>query len=154
MKKRTTLKINEETYTEEVSPHMTLLDYIRRNIGLTGSKESCGTGDCGSCSMIVDGEVVKSCLMLAVECDQADITTIEGLSENGQHHPLQVAFVKHWGTQCGYCTPGFVMAGKALLDENPNPTDEEIKHETAGNLCRCTGYVKIIDAIRDAADQT
>lgn len=152
-KKKTTLNINNEKYTDEISAHMTLLDYIRRNIGLTGSKEGCGTGDCGTCSMLVNGELVKSCLVLAVECDQADITTIEGLSEDEKLHPVQEAFVKHWGTQCGYCTPGFVMAGKALLDENPNPTDDQIKHETAGNLCRCTGYVKIIDAIKDAAKQ-
>lgn len=153
MKKKITIYINNEKYTEEVSTHLTLVDFIRNNADLTGSKESCGTGDCGSCSILVNGEVVKSCLVLAVECDQAHITTVEGLSENGSLHPIQKALVKHWGTQCGYCTPGFVMAIKALLDENPNPTEKEIKHEIAGNLCRCTGYVKIIDAVKEAAKQ-
>jgi carbon-monoxide dehydrogenase small subunit len=143
--------LNGATYEDTIPGNLTLLDYVRRNIGLTGSKESCGTGDCGSCSMIVNGEVIKSCLMLAVEADGKDVTTVEGLAKDGQLHPIQEAFVTNWGTQCGYCTPGFVVTAKALLDHNPNPTDDDIKHATAGNLCRCTGYVKIIESIKDAA---
>lgn len=151
MSKKITIYINNERYDSEIPDQMTLLDFVRVELGLTGTKESCGTGDCGSCSILVNGEVVKSCLVLAAEMDEQEVTTIEGLSENGKLHPIQESFVKHWGTQCGYCTPGFVMTAKALLDRNPNPSEEEIKHETAGNLCRCTGYVKIIDAIKDAA---
>jgi carbon-monoxide dehydrogenase small subunit len=151
MQSKININVNGEKYQSTVPSNRTLLDYVRRNLGLTGSKESCGTGDCGSCSMIVNGEVVKSCLVLAAECEGQDITTIEGLAEDGVLHPIQDAFVKHWGTQCGYCTPGFVMTSKALLDRNPEPSDDEIKHETAGNLCRCTGYVKIIDAVKEAA---
>ncbi|MET3506514.1 (2Fe-2S)-binding protein [Halalkalibacter oceani] len=145
------MKVNGEIYELAAPANRTLLEYVRRDLQLTGGKESCGTGDCGSCSMLVDGEVVKSCLVLAAECENSEITTVEGLTSEGALHPIQEAFVKHWGTQCGYCTPGFVMATKALLDRNPNPTEEEIKHETAGNLCRCTGYVKIIDAVKEAA---
>lgn len=145
------IAVNGENYTINVEDNRTLLDFVRRDLNLTGSKESCGTGDCGSCSMIVNGQVVKSCIIFAAECDGQEVTTIEGLSKNGELHPLQESFVKHWGTQCGYCTPGFVMTSKALLDRNPDPSEEEIKHETAGNLCRCTGYVKIIDAIKEAA---
>lgn len=151
MQSKININVNGEKYQSTVPSNRTLLDFVRRNLGLTGSKESCGTGDCGSCSMIVNGEVVKSCLVLAAECEGQDITTIEGLAEDGVLHPIQDAFVKHWGTQCGYCTPGFVMTSKALLDRNPEPSDNEIKHETAGNLCRCTGYVKIIDAVKEAA---
>jgi carbon-monoxide dehydrogenase small subunit len=149
--KKTIVTVNREKYESIIPGNVTLLDYVRRDLGLTGSKESCGTGDCGSCSMIVNGEVVKSCLVLAAECNEQEITTIEGLSDDGKLHPVQETFVKHWGTQCGYCTPGFVMTCKSLLDRNPNPSVEEIKHETAGNLCRCTGYVKIIDAVKEAA---
>ena len=151
MQRLTTFTVNGTRYEHMIQANQTLLDFVRRTLGLTGSKESCGTGDCGSCSMLVDGQVVKSCLMLAVEVDGKDVTTIEGLSADGRLHPIQEAFVRNWGTQCGYCTPGFVVTAKALLDRNPTPTDEEIKHATAGNLCRCTGYVKIIDSIKDAA---
>jgi carbon-monoxide dehydrogenase small subunit len=151
LQKTTKFILNGSTHTDAIPANLTLLDYVRRNVGLTGSKESCGTGDCGSCSMIVNGKVIKSCLMLAVEADSKEVTTVEGLAGDGQLHPVQVAFVANWGTQCGYCTPGFVVTAKALLDHNPNPTDDEIKHATAGNLCRCTGYVKIIESIKDAA---
>jgi carbon-monoxide dehydrogenase small subunit len=151
LQKTTKFILNGTTYADAIPANLTLLDYIRRNVGLTGSKESCGTGDCGSCSMIVNGEVIKSCLILAVEADGKEVTTVEGLAADGQLHPVQEAFVTNWGTQCGYCTPGFVVTAKALLDLNPNPTDDEIKHATAGNLCRCTGYVKIIESIKDAA---
>ncbi|WP_134702813.1 (2Fe-2S)-binding protein [Ammoniphilus sp. YIM 78166] len=151
MKRQTRLTINEEVYMEDIPAYMTLVDYLRRHAGMTGTKESCGTGDCGSCSVVMNGQVVKSCLVLAVECDGKEVTTIEGLAQDGNLHPLQTSFAEKWGTQCGYCTPGFIMAAKALLDRNPNPSDEEIKHATAGNLCRCTGYVKIIESIQDAA---
>jgi carbon-monoxide dehydrogenase small subunit len=151
LQRLTKFTVNGVHYEFAIPGNVTLLDFLRRNIGLTGSKESCGTGDCGSCSILVNGEVIKSCLMLAVEANGGDITTVEGLSEDGNLHPIQEAFVRNWGTQCGYCTPGFIITAKALLDRNPNPTDEEIKHATAGNLCRCTGYVKIIDSIKDAA---
>lgn len=151
MQRQTTITINNVIYETEIAGNRTLLEYVRMNLGLTGNKESCGTGDCGSCSMIVDGQVVKSCLILAAEMDGHDVATIEGLSKNGELHPIQQAFVNNWGTQCGYCTPGFIMTSKALLDENPDPTEDEIKHYTAGNLCRCTGYVKIIDSIKEAA---
>lgn len=151
MKKMTAFTLNGVTYKDDIPGHLTLLDYVRRTIGLTGSKESCGTGDCGSCSMIVDGHVIKSCLMLAVEADGKEVVTVEGLAEDGKLHPVQEAFVEKWGTQCGYCTPGFIITAKALLDRNPNPSDEEIKHATAGNLCRCTGYVKIMESIKEAA---
>jgi carbon-monoxide dehydrogenase small subunit len=151
MERKFKLKVNGENYETVVPSNRTLLEFVRRDLMLTGSKESCGTGDCGSCSMIVNGDVVKSCIILAAECNNQEVTTIEGLAEDGRLHPIQESFVKHWGTQCGYCTPGFVMATKALLDRQPDPTEEDIKHETAGNLCRCTGYVKIIDAVKEAA---
>ncbi len=134
-----------------VEPHRTLLDVVRRELGLTGSKEGCGTGDCGACSMIVDGRVVTSCLMLAVEADGSEIQTIEGLAQNGRLHPLQQAFIDHGAVQCGFCTPGMIVAAKALLDANPNPTSEEVRRGLAGNLCRCTGYTKIIEAVMAAA---
>lgn len=146
------ITVNGEKHELCTPASRTLLDFVRRDLFLTGSKESCGTGDCGSCSVIINGEVIKSCLVLAAECEDQEVVTIEGLSEDGAMHPVQAAFVKHWGTQCGYCTPGFVMTAKTLLDRSLEPTEEEIKHETAGNLCRCTGYVKIIDAIKEAAD--
>jgi carbon-monoxide dehydrogenase small subunit len=151
LQRQTTITINNVCYDTETPGNRTLLEFIRNQLGLTGSKESCGTGDCGSCSMIVDGKVIKSCLVLTQEMNGYHVTTIEGLSLGGELHPIQQAFVENWGTQCGYCTPGFIMASKALLDDNPHPSDEEIKHATAGNLCRCTGYIKIMDSIKQAA---
>ena len=132
-------------------PSMTLLDALRDELNLTGSKEGCGSGDCGACSVIVDGRLVCSCLMLAAEAQGARISTIEGLATGGKLHPLQQKFLEHAALQCGFCTPGLLMAAKALLDVNPDPTESEARYWLAGNLCRCTGYDKVIRAVMDAA---
>jgi carbon-monoxide dehydrogenase small subunit len=133
-------------------PAATLLDALRDELGLTGTKEGCATGDCGACSVIVDGRLVCSCLMLAPEAEGRRIQTIEGLAEGGGLHPLQQKFLEHAALQCGFCTPGLLMASKALLDANPEPTEEEARYWLAGNLCRCTGYDKVVRAVLDAAD--
>ncbi len=153
MKRPITLKINGQRHDVLVEPSATLLEAVRDQAGLMGAKEGCGTGDCGACSMIVDGRLVTSCLMLAVEAEGSDITTIEGLARDGQLHPLQQAFIDLGAVQCGYCIPGMILAGKALLDANPNPAPDEIRRAIAGNLCRCTGYTKIVEAIAAAATQ-
>lgn len=129
----------------------TLLEVLRNRLGLTGSKEGCGTGDCGACSVTLDGRLVCSCLVLGVEAQGRKVNTIEGLADGDNLHPLQSNFIKHAALQCGICTPGFLIASKALLDRNPNPTDEEIRFALAGNLCRCTGYDKIVRAVKAAA---
>ena len=129
----------------------TLLDVLRDRLGLSGAKEGCGTGDCGACSVIMDGDVVCSCLVLGAEAASRRIETIEGMSNGHELHPLQSKFLEHAALQCGVCTPGFLMAAKALLDRNPDPTEEEIRFWLAGNLCRCTGYDKIVRAVEDAA---
>ena len=129
----------------------TLLDLLRDRLGLTGTKEGCGNGNCGTCTVLLDGAPVNACLVLALEAPGREITTIEGLCADGELHPLQRALVEHAGTQCGFCTPGIVLAAKALLDENPRPTEGEIRHAIAGNLCRCTGYGKIVEAIAAVA---
>ena len=129
----------------------TLLDVLRNRLGLMGSKEGCGTGDCGACSTIIDGRVVCSCLVLGAEAQGRTIETIEGMADGGALHPLQTNFIEHAALQCGVCTPGFLMAAKALLDVNPDPTEEEIRFWLAGNLCRCTGYDKIVRAVQAAA---
>ncbi len=148
MKRHVTLKINgteEELYIE---PWWTLARVLREELNLTGTKVSCGTGDCGSCAVLVDGKVVKSCIYLAMKARGKEILTIEGLrGEDGGLHPLQQAFIEHFAIQCGYCTPGMILTAKALLDENPDPTEQEVREALAGNLCRCTGYVKIVEAI-------
>ena len=146
-----TLKINGEIYKLNVKSNVLLLDVIRDEIGLTGTKRGCDTGECGACTVLIEGKPVNSCLVLAIEVDGKDILTVEGLSKNGQLHPLQVAFVEEGAVQCGFCTPGVLLSAKALLNTNPNPTEEEIKTAIAGNLCRCTGYTKIIKAINSAA---
>ena len=128
-----------------------LLNVLRDNLGLTGAKEGCGTGDCGACSVTMDGRLVCSCLVLGVEAEGRDITTIEGMSSGEQLHPLQQQFIDHAALQCGICTPGFLVAAKALLDRNSDPTEEEIRYALAGNLCRCTGYDKIVRAVQAAA---
>ncbi len=131
----------------------TLLDSLRDRVGLTGVKEGCGTGDCGACSITLDGRLVCSCLVLGVEANGCEITTVEGMVENGKLHPLQDKFIEHAALQCGICTPGFLVAAKALLDRNPKPTEEEIRYALAGNLCRCTGYDKIVRAVQAAATE-
>jgi carbon-monoxide dehydrogenase small subunit len=147
------LKVNGTAHEVAVEPHWTLLEVVREQLGLTGSKEGCGTGDCGACSMIIrlgrdnHDRLITSCLMLAAQADGAQITTIEGLARNGELHPLQRAFIETGGVQCGYCTPGMIMAAKALLDRNPSPTLDEVRAGLAGNLCRCTGYTKIFEAV-------
>jgi len=133
------------------SPGTTLLDALRDELGLTGSKEGCGSGDCGACSVILDGKLVCSCLVLAVEAEGRRVETIEGLAEGGHLHPLQQKFLEHAALQCGFCTPGLLVAAKALLDANPDPTETEARYWLAGNLCRCTGYDKVIRAVMDAA---
>lgn len=132
-------------------PGTTLLDALRDELGLTGSKEGCGTGDCGACSVTLDGRLVCSCLVLAVEAQGRRITTIEGMADGGTLHPLQQKFLEHAALQCGFCTPGLLVAAKALLDVNPDPTEVEARYWLAGNLCRCTGYDKVIRAVMDAA---
>ena len=143
--------INGEAVEVLVQPYETLLDALRENLGLTRPKEGCGTGDCGACTVHLDGKPVASCLMLAVQARGRSVTTIEGLSDNGVLHPLQDAFVRHGVPQCGFCIPGVLMAAAALLAENPKPSEEEIRYGIAGNLCRCTGYTKMITAISEAA---
>ena len=135
-----------------VEPRKTLLAVIRDTIGLTGTKEGCSTGDCGACTVIVDGEPVTSCMMLGVSANGKEVTTIEGISSPGELHPVQQAFVEKGGYQCGFCTPGFIMAAKALLDDNPNIPEDEMRHALGGNICRCTGYTKIIEAVLSAAE--
>jgi len=131
--------------------HRLLLDLLRDEIGLTGTKEGCGTGDCGACTVYLEGRPVNSCLILSGELNGTEVTTIEGLKEGNEYHPIQAAFVADGGAQCGYCTPGMLMMAKSFLDENPDPTDEEIRFALSGNLCRCTGYAKIAEAVKDAA---
>ena len=143
--------INGRPYEANIEPNRTLLEVVRDELRLTGAKEGCGTGDCGACSMIVNGKLVTSCLMLAPQADGAEITTIEGLARDGELHPVQRTFIEKGAVQCGFCIPGMILAGKTLLDHNPTPTTEEIREAIAGNLCRCTGYTKIVEAIAAAA---
>ena len=151
MKKPLILRVNGEDYEIFTDSWKTLERVLRDDLGLTGVKEGCNTGNCGVCTVLIDGKAVKSCLVLAFQAQGKDILTIEGLSKSGLH-PLQQAFIDHFAIQCGFCTPGMVLVAKALLDENPNPTEEEVKLGLSGNLCRCTGYVKIVEAILAAAE--
>jgi len=143
--------VNGEPVEVLVQPYVTLLDALREDMGLTGPKEGCGTGDCGACTVHVDGRVVASCLMLAMQARGRKVRTIEGLAGTGALHPLQDAFVRHGVPQCGFCIPGVLMAAAALLAENPRPSEAEIRYGIAGNLCRCTGYTKMVTAISEAA---
>jgi aerobic carbon-monoxide dehydrogenase small subunit len=147
------LWLNGQAHEIAVEPNWTLLETVREALGFTGSKEGCGTGDCGACSMILDGRLITSCLMLAPQADGREVTTVEGLADNGTLHPVQQAFIDTGGVQCGFCTPGMIMAAKALLDQNKSPTFEEIRDGLAGNLCRCTGYTKIYQAVEVAAER-
>ncbi|RJR41345.1 MAG: (2Fe-2S)-binding protein [Desulfobacteraceae bacterium] len=144
--------LNGQQHTLEVSPWRTLLEMIREDLQLTGTKEGCGQGECGSCTVIMGGKSVNSCLVLAVEADGQEITTIEGLAKGEKLHPIQEAFVEHAGMQCGFCTPGMIMSAKALLDKNSSPSPKEIREGISGNFCRCTGYTKIIESIGAAAE--
>lgn len=149
--KRIKVTVNGILYELSVQPWETLLDVIREHLGLTGTKEGCGLGECGACTIIMDGKTVNSCLVLAVEADNRVITTIEGLANGDELHPIQEAFIKCGGLQCGFCTPGMIMSAKALLEQNPSPDEEEIRKAIAGNFCRCTGYTKIIESVKVAA---
>jgi len=145
--------VNGERVQIEVSARARLVDVLRETLGLTGTKEGCGVGECGACTVIVNGKAVCSCITLAAGLNGADVITIEGVSKNGELDEIQQAILDHHALQCGFCTPGIVMSAKALLDANPNPTTEEIQQAIAGNLCRCTGYQQVIDAIADAAER-
>lgn len=147
MKRKIVLNVNGEDYTIEAEANRLLLQALREEIGLTGTKEGCSIGVCGACSVIVEGRLVSSCLTLAVACEGKEITTIEGLAKGGKLHPMQQAFLEYGGFQCGICTPGQIIAAKALLDSNPNPSEEEVKEWMSGNLCRCTGYYKILESV-------
>ena len=148
-----TLTVNGQSYSREVEPRTLLVHLIREGLGLTGTHVGCDTSSCGSCTVIVDGLAVKSCTLLAVQADGSEITTVEGLASNGELHPIQEGFWEMHGLQCGFCTPGFLMASLQLLERNPDPSEEEIRHELEGNYCRCTGYHNIVRAIRYAADK-
>ncbi|MGA3174623.1 MAG: (2Fe-2S)-binding protein [Syntrophorhabdales bacterium] len=152
-KKKINLRVNGEVHTLLVAPHLTLLEVLREELHLTGAKESCGRGACGTCTVLLDGEPVRSCLLLAAEAEGRQVTTIEGLGRQGALHPIQEAFVAHHAVQCGFCTPGMVLTAKALLDKTPDPTDEEIRLALSGNICRCTGYAKIVEAVKAASDK-
>jgi carbon-monoxide dehydrogenase small subunit len=151
MKRLFTLTVNREEHEIALEPRDLLGDVLRNTIQLTGTKRGCETGTCGACTILLNGRSVKSCLMLGIQAKGADITTIEGLKIDGKLHPVQQAFIHHGAVQCGFCTPGMIMSTKALLDENPHPTDEEIGRGLKGNLCRCTGYTSILEAVKGAA---
>ena len=148
-----TVTVNGAQERIDVQPNLTLLQMLREKLALTGTKNGCEAGECGACTVLVDGEPVNSCMMLAIEADGRELLTVEGLAPEGQLSPLQQAFVEHNAVQCGFCTPGMLMSAYALLKRNPTPTEEQIKQALVGNLCRCTGYLRIIRAIMDVAEQ-
>ena len=152
-KTHVTTTINGETTEFLCEPRQTLLEVLRDELNLKGAKEGCGTGDCGACSVLLDDRITCACLVLAVEAEERSIGTVEGMASGETLHPLQKQFLEHAALQCGICTPGFLMAGKALLDKNPDPNESEIRLALAGNLCRCTGYDKIVRAVLDAAEE-
>ena len=151
MKKTISIAINGKAYTHEVEPRLLLVHYLRDVLGLTGTHVGCETSLCGACTVMLDGKAVKSCTMFAVQADGAEITTIEGLAHNGELHPVQEGFWEKHGLQCGYCTTGMIMAATQIIERNPNPSQEEIRHGLDGNLCRCTGYQHIVEAVQYAA---
>jgi carbon-monoxide dehydrogenase small subunit len=154
MKKAISINVNGVDHQDEVEPRLLLVHYLRDLLGLTGTHVGCETSICGACTIIADGQAVKSCTMFAVQADGTNITTIEGLASNGNLHPVQEGFWEKHGLQCGYCTPGMIMAATQLIDRNPNPSREEIRHGLEGNLCRCTGYQHIVEAVEYAAKKT
>ena len=145
------MTVNGTTYTNDVEPRTLLVHYLRENLRLTGTHVGCDTSSCGACTIIVNGETLKSCTLLAVQCEGAEIKTIEGMATNGQLHPIQESFREKHGLQCGFCTPGMIMSSWQLLERNPNPSEDEIRHALEGNFCRCTGYHNIVNAVQDAA---
>lgn len=151
MKQTIHVTINGRLYEDDVEPRLLLAHFIREKIGLTGTHIGCVVGECGACSVLLDGKVVKSCLHFAVQADGREVTTVEGLAKDGELNPVQEAFVKNYAFQCGYCTPGMVMTSYALLRTHPDPSEEQIRKALAGNLCMCTGYVQIVEAVKDAA---
>ncbi|MEW6350321.1 MAG: (2Fe-2S)-binding protein [Thermodesulfobacteriota bacterium] len=152
MKVSVNLTVNGEPVEVAVESNRTLVQLLREDLGLTGTKHGCGLGDCGACTVLLDGKPVNSCLVLAVQARGREVFTIEGLAENGNLHPIQQAFVDRGAIQCGFCTPGMILSAKALLDENPKPTEREIRTAISGNLCRCTGYQKIVEAVQEASE--
>ena len=151
MKKAISINVNGKTHNTEVEPRMLLVHYLRDVLGLTGTHVGCETSICGACTVLLDGQAVKSCTIFAVQADGTEVTTIEGLAQNGELHPVQEGFWERHGLQCGYCTPGMIMAAAQILERNPNPSQEEIRHGLEGNLCRCTGYQHIVEAVEYAA---
>jgi carbon-monoxide dehydrogenase small subunit len=151
---QTTIEVNGTSHTHEIEPRLLLVDYVRRVVGLTGTHIGCDTTSCGACTVLLDGTPVKACTVLAVQADGASVTTVEGLKANGELHPIQTAFSDEHGLQCGFCTPGMMLVGAALIEENPDPSDEEVRWAISGNLCRCTGYMNIVKAVQAAAAAT
>ena len=147
------MTVNGTIYTNDVEPRTLLVHYLRENLRLTGTHVGCDTSSCGACTIIVNGETVKSCTLLAVQCEGAQIKTIEGMASNGKLHPIQESFREKHGLQCGFCTPGMIMSSWQLLERNPNPSEDEIRHALEGNFCRCTGYHNIVNAVQDAASK-
>ena len=149
------LTINSQEYSVTVSPNETLLDVLREKLDLTGTKNGCDAGECGACTVLIDGKPMSSCLLLAIDCEGKDILTIEGMADpiTGELHPIQKAFIDHHGVQCGFCTPGMILVAKALLDKNKTPTEEEVREEINGNICRCSDYVSIVESILAAAGE-
>ena len=150
MKHSVSITVNGTRHRGEVEPRLLLVHYLRETLNLTGTNVGCDTGQCGSCTVLMDGKAVKSCMVLAVQADGSKLTTIEGLAENGKLHPLQEAFWEKHGLQCGFCTPGMILTASHLLERNPNPTEAQIRHGLEGNLCRCTGYQNIVAAVKEA----
>ena len=153
MKQLITLVVNGDPYEVLAKPSDTLLYVLREKLGFTGAKHGCDTGKCGSCTVLLDGKPIRSCLIFAISVRNREMTTIEGLAKNGDLHPIQKAFIDHGAVQCGFCTPGMILFTKSFLEENPNPTEEEIRKALTANICRCTGYVKIIEAVKAAAKE-